>query len=185
MIKVFTGPMFSGKSALLVSEYNKMWNKSKVVCFKPENDTRDYGIIKTKNCADGIAAICINDLKEIKKHINKNIKTIFIDEIQFIKGEANNLLDLSLKKGIDVYVAGLNMTSEQECFGIMPYVLSVADEITMVKGICFDCNKLNASYTYYEKNDKSGEILIGDDGYISLCATCLNEREKKKKKKSK
>lgn len=185
MIKVFTGPMFSGKSSLLVEEYNKIWNKAKVVCFKPDNDTRDHGVIKTRNFGNGISSICITDLKEIKKHINKNIRTIFIDEIQFIKGNARDLLDLSLKKGIDIYVAGLNMTSEQESFGIMPYVLAAADEITVVKGVCFDCNKPNASYTYYEKNDKTNEILIGSDGYIPLCATCLNEREKKKRKKSK
>jgi thymidine kinase len=181
MINVFSGPMFSGKSSLLIEEYNKIWNKKNILCFKPVKDTRDNGVLKTRNSEEGIPSVCINDLKEIKKFVNKNTKTIFIDEIQFINGDAQELLNLSIKKEIDIYVAGLNLTSEQKNFGIMPSILAIADEITITKAVCFDCNKPIAAYTYYENDDKSGEILVGNDGYIPLCGKCLNSRHKKKK----
>ena len=35
MIKTFVGPMHSGKTAALMLEYNKIYNKEHVKCFKP------------------------------------------------------------------------------------------------------------------------------------------------------
>ena len=48
MIKVFTGPMFSGKSDALLNEYDKRYHKSRILLFKPKMDTRDYGVVKTR-----------------------------------------------------------------------------------------------------------------------------------------
>ena len=45
MIKVFTGPMFSGKSDALLNEYDKRYHKSRILLFKPKMDTRDYGVV--------------------------------------------------------------------------------------------------------------------------------------------
>ena len=50
MIKLYTGPMFSGKSDELLKEYDKKYHKSKILLFKPKIDTRDYGVIKTIMC---------------------------------------------------------------------------------------------------------------------------------------
>ena len=68
MIKVFTGPMFSGKSDELLKEYDKKYHKSKILLFKPKIDTRDFGVVKTRNNKE-VPAILIKDLKDIKKHL--------------------------------------------------------------------------------------------------------------------
>lgn len=176
MIHVKTGPMFSSKSASLIERYNNIWNKEKVMCFKPKVDDRDMGIIKSRTSDIKIPAICINNLDEIYDHIDEKTRTIFIDEIQFLDGDVSVLLNLSINNDIDFYISGLNMTSEQKPFGIMPQVLAVADEIEILPASCFDCNK-DASYSYYEAGDKSGTILVGSDGYIPLCASCLKKRQ--------
>ena len=80
MIKTFTGPMFSGKTTALLSTYFNMWNKKNILCFKPKINTRDNGI-KSKNIKENVEAIEIKNLNEIKKHLKKNTRTIFIDEI--------------------------------------------------------------------------------------------------------
>lgn len=49
MIKCFTGPMFSDKSAYLVEIYEQLWNKDISIAFKPEIDSRDGDSIKSKN----------------------------------------------------------------------------------------------------------------------------------------
>ena len=86
MINTYVGPMFSGKSDSLINIYNKIWNKSIVIAFKPKNDSRDEDYIKSKNSDVKIPAIYISDLKEIKKYVvGKNIHTVFIDEAQFLK----------------------------------------------------------------------------------------------------
>lgn len=178
MIHVKTGPMFSSKSAVLIERYNNIWNKEKVVCFKPRVDDRDFGIIKSRTTDTKIDAYCIRDLSEIYSYINDQTRTIFIDEIQFLTGDVSVLLDLSINRDIDFYVSGLNMTSEQVPFGLMPQVLAVADEIEILRASCFDCNK-DAQFSYYEAGGKESTILVGSDGYIPLCASCLKKRREK------
>ncbi|MBQ3020651.1 MAG: AAA family ATPase [Bacilli bacterium] len=175
MIKTFTGPMFSGKTTALLQTYFNMWNKTNILCFKPKINTRDDGI-KSKNIKENVVAIEIDDLKDIYEHIKKNTRTIFIDEANFLKGDVSVLIDLSINKNIDIYICGLNMTSEQKPFGIMGDILAVSDYIEIKKSYCTICNR-EASYTYYE-GDKNKDIVVGDSGYISLCEDCLRKKKK-------
>ena len=175
MIKTFTGPMFSGKTTQLLSTYFNMWNKNNILLFKPKMNTRDVGI-KSKNIKESVDAIEIEDLSDIYNHLKKNTRTIFIDEGNFLKGDVQVLVNISIDMNIDIYVSGLNMTSEQKPFGIMPDILAVSDEIEICKGYCTECNRF-ASYTYYEGN-KNKDIMVGDTGYVSLCESCLRKRRK-------
>ena len=138
MIRTYVGPMFSGKSDSLITIYNKIWNKKLVLAFKPKCDSRDGASIKSKNYDVEIPAIYIKDLKEIKKHIkDKNIHTIFIDEAQFLTGDVKELVYLSVVEEIDFYIAGLNMTSEQKPFGIMPDILAVSDTVHTITPVSY------------------------------------------------
>ena len=174
MIKVFTGPMFSGKSDALLNEYDKKYHKSRILLFKPLIDTRDLGVVKTRNGKE-IEAILIEDLSDIKKYLNDKITTIFIDEANFLKGDINVLNELSIMNDLDIFIAGLNMTSEQKPFGLMPQILAIADEIVIMHASCNDCNR-DAYFTYYE-GTKNKTILVGSSGYIALCARCLRKRQ--------
>lgn len=174
MIKTFTGPMFSGKTSALLTIYFNMWNKKNIMCFKPKMNTRDDGI-KSKNIRENVPAIEIEDLSEIPTHLKKNTRTIFIDEANFLTGDVNILTDLNINKNVDIYIAGLNMTSEQKPFGIMPNILAISDYIEISKSYCTICNR-EASYTYFEGN-KDDDIVVGDSGYISLCEECLRKKK--------
>ena len=175
MIKCYVGPMYSGKTAALINMYNRIWHKELVKCFKPKIDDRDLGIIKSRDYENGISAYCINDLEEMVNYIDSKTKTIFIDEVQFLTGDLNILLDLSINQNIDFYISGLSMTSEQKPFGILPNIMAISDEIEIVKGVCYDCNK-EANYTYYD-GEKTNDILVGNANYMCLCASCLAKRK--------
>ena len=175
MIKTFVGPMFSGKSDALISVYQKIWNKDLVMAFKPRKDTRDKEFIKSKNYEVQIPAVFIDDVGEIKDCIHgRNIHTIFIDEAEFLTGDVAELVALSVYYDIDFYIAGLNMTSEQKPFGLIGDILAVSDEVENITGFCQDCNK-PSRYTFYEP-EKSDDVLVGDEGYVSLCPACLRKR---------
>ena len=176
MIKVFTGPMYSDKSNSLIEEYKKIWDKSRVLCFKPSKDTREFSKIHSRNNALDIPCIVIKDLSEIAYHIQENTSAIFIDEIQFLTGNPELLLLYSIDRDIDIYVAGLSLTSEQTPFGIMPEVLAYADEVVHLQACCSDCNKHNATLTYCLE-EKTGDILVGSSMYVPLCAPCLVKRK--------
>ena len=158
-------------------KYNKI---ELVKCFKPKIDDRDYGIIKSRDYEQGIEAYCIKDLSEIVSVIDDKTKTIFIDEVQFLTGDINILFNLSIVQGIDVYVSGLSMTSEQKPFGILPSIMAISDDIEIVKGICYDCNK-EANYTYYD-GVKDTDILVGNNNYMCLCGNCLAKRKENQHK---
>ena len=176
MIRSYVGPMFSGKSDALISTYSKIWNKELVIAFKPSKDTRDGSQIKSKNYETSIPAILIDDLSEIKDYVLKqNAKTVFIDEAELLTGDVHSLIELSVLHDIDFYIAGLNMTSEQKPFGIMGDILAISDDITVITGFCQDCNK-PSRYSYYCLDNKAGDVLVGDIGYVSLCTSCLKKR---------
>lgn len=174
MIKVFTGPMFSGKSDALLKEYDHIYHKSKILLFKPKIDTRDFGVVKTRNNKE-VSAILISDLKDIYKYLEEKITTIFLDEANFIKGDISVLTDLSIYKDLDIFISGLNLTSELKPFGIMPEIMAIADEIVFMHASCNECNR-DASYTYYN-GPKNKDILVGNDNYIALCARCLRKKQ--------
>lgn len=177
MIKSFVGPMYSGKTTKMFSIYRKIKNKDNVIVFKPKIDSRDYGILKSRDFEEGIPAICIDTLEEIPNKINKNTKVIFLDEAQFIKGNIQILNNLSINKNINIYISGLDMTSDQEPFGVISDILSISDKVVKLKSRCYCCNK-SAQYTYYD-GKKDNKILIGDDKYIPLCRKCLSKISKR------
>lgn len=174
MIKTYTGPMHSGKTSAMITDYKKIWNKEHVRVFKPVCDDRDYGEMKSKDFVEGIPAICIETFDDILKYFEDTVRTIFIDEAQFIKGNVSVLSYLSIVKDVDVYIAGLNMTSEQSPFMTMPFILAISDKVVNCKASCLDCGR-DATYTHYE-GVKKGDIVVGNDGYVSLCTRCLNKR---------
>ncbi|MCH5167624.1 MAG: hypothetical protein J1F35_07040 [Erysipelotrichales bacterium] len=175
MIRTYTGPMFSDKSASLIDIYRCIWNKDIVAAFKPRHDTRDGSVIKSKKYPNiEIPAIFVDTTEEIKESIiNGNFRTVFIDEAEFLKGDVRELVDLSVILNVDFYIAGLNMTSELSPFGIMADLLAVSDEITHIRGYCQDCNK--PSYYSYFLGGANEEAGVGDN-YISLCPECFKRR---------
>lgn len=170
MIKVITGAMFSGKSFELI-ELLKALDMNTVKIFKPNIDTRDKGIIKSRVTLEAYMALLIDDLKEIPQYIDNNTKTIVIDEAQFLTGDISIIVDLHLK-GYDFIIAGLNLTSERKPFGLMRDIMCVATDIEILKAKCAVCGLIKAEYTYSANDKKEGDILVGDK-YFPICRECL------------
>lgn len=181
MIKSYVGPMYSGKSDALIKDYKSIWNKDLIIAFKPRKDFRDGPFIKSKNYEEKIPATFIDNIDEIINYIKDGqYRTVLIDEAELLEGDATILADLSVLLDIDFKIAGLNMTSEQEPFGIMGDILAVSDEIEVIKGSCQDCARPSI-YSFYMGDDKDGQIKVGDTNYISLCPRCLKMRKKTSK----
>ncbi len=185
MIKSIVGPMFAGKSSVLINRYQAIWRKETVRCFKPIIDTRDVNdgdyLIKSRNSNEGIVAIGINTFEDILNYLDDSVNTILIDEAQFIGGNYLVLSEISLVLDIDIYVGGLNMDYEQKPFGYMPQIMAISQEVEFVPAVCYDCNKP----AYFVYNDTQTETInVGDSGYVSLCRNCLEKRKIKDNKET-
>lgn len=177
MIKTFTGPMHSGKTEHMLDVYNGIYNKECIKVFKPLKDTRDFCIMKSKTYDIEVPAIGIDRFEEILEHIDEKTRTIFLDEVQLMDGNLSVLSYLSIAEDMDIYLGGLNQTSEQEPFLLMPMVLSISDKVENIPASCYDCGR-EATLTYYE-GEKSDAIKVGDAGYFPLCNRCLMKRRGK------
>ena len=179
-IIVITGPMKCGKTKKLIELYKitKMQGDLNPIMIKPSIDDRF-----SKNevvSRDGDKIQCYN-VKSLKDIINifalEKINNIFIDEFQFIKGNVNQLLDIK-NKDVNVYVSGLERTSELKPFKLMKDAIKIANIRIYLTGNCEICGNLS-QYTYY-KGTKTNNILIGDDCYLTVCKNCyhkLNNKE--------
>lgn len=177
MIKTFTGPMHSGKTEQMIDVYKQIYNKDCIKVFKPLKDTRDFCVMKSKTYDVEVPAIGIDRFEEIFEYIDEKTRTIFLDEVQLMEGNLSVLSYLSIAEDMDIYLGGLNQTSEQEPFLLMPQVLSISDKVENIPASCYDCGR-EATKTYYD-GKKDEAIKVGDEGYFPLCNRCLMKRRGK------
>ena len=191
MIVFISGPMFSSKSKRVEEYYRSATFKSKknVRVFKPYKDTRDYGVVSSRDNLE-IEAILIEDLLDITKYIDDKTTDIFIDEINLFENipdkkslrtkafyeERNERINriillfeyLNYKRNINIFLAGLNYNSERKPFGIAPFLIPLANSVDNLQARCTVCNA-PATHTNF-KGIKNSEVVIGSDEYEPLCA---------------
>lgn len=183
-IVVYTGPMKSGKSEemLKIISRKKIFAKKKVLMIKPDTDTRFADDINKSrdNRSEECVVIPSNNPEYIYPLLDEYIKVIAIDEIQFFKNPniINIVQDLN-DKGYEIFIAGLDMTSERKPFGYMPQIMAIADNVIKLKAVCEFCRNENAVYTFADFN-KTEDIAIGDEKYKAVCKECYLKYSKKR-----
>ena len=186
-INVFTGPMKCGKTQRLFrsplpglqtrAQRQEIAGK-KVQVFKPKIDDRfsDVQVISRKGYKTD--AVAINEIDEIK---NYDADVYVIDEFQFLQGDLKELYKLA-NKGKKFYISGLNLTAERKPFGKMGDLLCMSDNVQILTSVCEVCRNDNAIYTYYKGDNKTGDILVGEDCYIPVCRKCYDKLMAEKNK---
>jgi len=172
-ITVYTGPMFSGKTNLLLGAYERATiAHKKVKAFKPMIDDRfGKNVIKSRRFGE-IDAISISDISELKKY---DAEVYIIDEFQFLKGDIRVIIEMADEKNKIFFISGLDMTAEKKPFGSMPELLAIADHVEKCVAICNDCAEENAVYSYF-LGRKDTDIVVGNTEYVPLCRKCMTKR---------
>lgn len=197
MLHVIIGPMYSGKTSLLINEFYKYKSsdKFKVICLKPSIDTRYNDDLRYNN--DIESSIFSHDKKKIKAFLIEKISdksmdllvskndVFIIDEVQFVKNALSFILRL-IKLEKTVIVAGLNGDFKQKSFEIMSLLIPFASKITNLSARCSSCGK-EAIYTIRKDSKTDGKRIIigGKDIYSVSCGKCLFNSSKDKEKNKK
>lgn len=180
MIEVICGPMYSGKTEELIRRLTraKIANK-KVVAYKPKIDNRFGSEVLASH--SGIKIVC--KPIEIPQSILYNLvdyDVIGIDEAQFFDFHLLSSIQILAQHGIQVIVAGLDMTYRKEPFGCMPFLLAIAEKVIKLSAVCHVCGD-DAIYTQRLMDGKpapfTGEtIQVGaQDSYEARCFNCFEE----------
>jgi len=170
-IKLYVGPMFSGKTSELSKEFMR-W-KSINASILLLNHTLD-----TRYSKDSIST---HDKSQIKCIFTDNLEdfmdatedVIIIDEGQFHK----NLISMCnywANSGKNVIVGALNCDSNKKPFGEIDQLYKHCDEVIKLNALCIKCkNGTRAIFTFNE--DKSEQIKVGSEDYLPLCRIHWNK----------
>lgn len=176
-LKIYIGPMFSGKTSIIMDEYMRYTIGGKKCLFvKYSNDIRfvdsythdrKYQFINNNNEKYLPNNMIFNEIKclhlfEIDNFVN-DYDVIIIDEIQFF--EDNYIFcEKWANQGMIVRVAGLISTYERKMFVGMEKLLPKAEEIEYKYAVCENSGK-NAEFTSRIVNNENIILIGGLESY--------------------
>jgi len=171
--------MNAGKStALLQTNHNFIENNLKTLVFIPKVSEKSLPKVSSRIGIkiDAIAADSqFNFFKYLKQQDFTNIKSIFIDEAQFLKRkQIDQLSKIADKLKIPVLCYGLRTNFLGELFEGSSRLLSIADNLHEIKTICSMCTKKATMVIRLDSNGDAqtdGEeiTLGGNELYKSVC----------------
>lgn len=165
-LRLYTGPMYSGKTTSLLGELTiALDNNKRPLVIKPLIDNRysDDDIVSH----DGVSVNRVTGVKVLRLPVNdipdldqiEGIDALFIDEAQFFPN-IGNAIDAYLEMGIDVVAVGLDMDSNGKPFGSMPVLLAKANRVVKLSANCSVCGD-TATRTYRKPGVAKDQVLIG------------------------
>jgi len=163
--KVFTGPMFGGKTTSLLSAIERdVIRGLNVLSFKPKIDSRYNKSKITTHLGATVEAEVVQsgvDILSIVKDSKEKVDSVAIDELFMIPMAGAVALKL-FREGINVYVSSLQLSSnpEPEAFEEMATILPWATEVNICPAICVTCGD-DAYYTYKKGGDLKAAVEVG------------------------
>lgn len=170
-LEIIMGPMFSGKTEMLIKKYNSISNIENKVAYNYYKDTRYSDDKIVSHSGKCITSINIQTLSEIFLDTQLiNYDYIFINEAQFFPDLKEVIVKLVEEYKKNVIICGLDSDYKREKFGDMWDLIPYSDNIMKLKGLCNNCS--NASLFTHRITNEVGQEVIGVQNYIPLCRTC-------------
>lgn len=174
-LEVIVGCMSSGKTEELVRLLRRATiARQKVSNFKPLRDHRNDGI-ESRN-GYKLRAVAIRDPLDIPASVGSDCTVVGIDEAQFFDDRLVTAINALIDRGIRVVVAALDTDYNGKPFGIVPYLMAIADKVVKVSAICVQCGKDAVRTQLLVRSETGGDgnpILVGgDDIYEARCRDC-------------
>lgn len=173
-ITAIIGPMFAGKTSRIIEIANSKTDSGETVkMIKYSKDTR------YNNCGDSLVvshddisypADSVSSLSEMNifEILESNV---FIDEGQFFS-DLREFSESCKRRGINVYISGLDTDYLQRKFPEIERVLPVSDNIERLTANCSVCGN-EAEFT--KRKIESDELILigGNDFYEPVCKRCI------------
>ncbi len=176
-LTIYYGPMFSGKSALLIKDILQNIDIAKLV-FKPKGDVRSEKLYTREGLE--FEAIGIETPKEILERVEDWVETIYIDEINFFDSSLTDVIKEILSMGISVVVSGLDKDYRTEYFPNVKNLIELSDKSVGLKASCHICGNPSAYTARFidgKPDSKDSKTIISDKfkdnvEYKTVCAKC-------------
>lgn len=177
-LEIIIGPMFSGKTELLIQKCKELYSDKNVHSFaiNYDKDTRYGSNIIASHSGFWIPSTNLKSLSELFKYpLCNDIKKythFFINEAQFFSDLKSVVVKLVEEYNKHVIICGLDSDYKREKFGDIWELIPHADSIVKLKGKCQNCTN-DSIFTHRITNETTQEV-IGVTNYIPLCRRCYN-----------
>jgi thymidine kinase len=187
MITIYTGVMFSGKTAeLLKTHAQYIRNGQKVLLIKPCLDNRFSDTFVVSRNGLKAEANMILDTTDKGLHLDyiryrcllESYKAVFIDEAQFFGEDLYFLVQALAEMKVKVYLSGLMFDCYSRVFGQLKRISLLGSwvKVQEFKIFCQSCGEKTATVSFRKSSD-SNQVLVGSDEYEPRCKDCcVSER---------
>ncbi|MFZ5816894.1 MAG: thymidine kinase [Bacillota bacterium] len=174
---ITSGSMYAGKTTELIRRVrNFILAKRTAAVFQPRVAARftEDEVIMSHDGVRFEAVHTDNPLEILWYAELHQPAVIAIDEAQFYDESLVETVQELANRGHYIILAGLSQTSEGRPFGIMPQLLTIADNITSVYGVCVVCGE--PATKPFALRAKTEDVSIGaGDKYEARCRKCWLE----------
>ncbi|HEY4941493.1 MAG TPA: hypothetical protein VII56_08695 [Rhizomicrobium sp.] len=194
-LEVIVGPMFSGKTELLIARLHRvLYAKKRLRIIKPARDTRTQGFIAaravnpdgTTEVTDKLSATMVRNEEDFARVVGLgDFDVLAVDEAQFFPLDeplrdalgwfGRALRDLMRERRdshLRIIVAGLDMDFAENPFGPIPGLLAIADSVEKLTGVCMVCGS-DSGYISHRIVPGEQQLVVGDAGeYQVRCRGC-------------
>jgi thymidine kinase len=173
--ELLVGPMFSGKTARLISELAAARRVGlHVRAFKPSVDP-DPEIVSL--AGPRWEAISVASASEILADTSHDIDVVGLDEVQFFMDDVVDVVAALRAQGLRVIAAGLDLDFRAAPFGPVPQLERIADNVVRLTAICQRCGapatRSQRVVTGRPATSASELILVGGpELYEARCERC-------------
>jgi thymidine kinase len=194
-LEVIVGPMFSGKTELLIARLHRaLYARKRIRIIKPAHDTRTQGFIAsravnpdgTTEVTDKLSATMVRTEADFAQLVSLgDFDVLAVDEAQFFPLDepmrdslgwfGRALRDLMRERqgsNLRIIVAGLDMDFAENPFGPIPGLLAIADTVEKLTGVCMICGS-DSGYISHRIVPGEEQLVVGDAGeYQVRCRAC-------------
>lgn len=167
-LNLIIGPMFSGKSTILLTRYRRYQIAGKrCLLVKYAKDRRYDGSEEMLITHDQLSykATSCHHLEEIKGLV-KNYDVVCIDEIQFYP-DAAQYCEIWANEGKIIEVCGLNGDYRRQPFAQISLLIPLAEQISFITAVCKDTGQ-EAPFTMRLSNESEQEVIGSTDKYQAV-----------------
>lgn len=168
-LKVYTGPMFSGKTSKMIAELRKY---GRYTALKPDNDSRYSEGKIVSHEGDEMDAVIVEEeriFSEVSKLELDKIDALGIDETQFFGEDIEKAVEHALERGVDVILTGLDKDFRGEPFQPVPRMVELSDKTEFLTARCGVCG---------EKASFSQRFIDGEPAHFDSPQIVVGSSEK-------
>lgn len=176
-LELIIGPMFSGKTSMLINIYNSYKNIKHISVINHAFDNRYHDFMLSSHDKIMIPCLQANKLEDLWKDRDNNelkySEIILINEGQFFEDIYEVVSDM-LKNGKQIYVCGLDGDFERKKFGSILDLIPICDKVSKLNARCVMCTNNCPAIFSKRLTNETKQTVIGSSNYIAVCRSCYD-----------